>query len=86
MADLLRRLSLALLLVLLLFGLAGHLILPTSNIHHNAPESTCAIHNGMIQPNGLKSLARKSAVGIGEIQDCTNALSLSAKISHPPTN
>lgn len=86
MADLLRRLSLALLLVLLLFGLAGHLILPASNVHHTAPESTCAIHNGMIQPNGLKSLAHESAIIVGGKQDSTNALCLSAKIYHPPTN
>ncbi|MEW5830360.1 MAG: hypothetical protein AB1846_15840 [Chloroflexota bacterium] len=81
-----RRLSLALLLALLLVGLAGHLILPASNSHHTARESTCAIHNGMIQPNGLKSLSYEPTITIGVIQDGTIALCLSAKISHPPTN
>lgn len=85
MADLLRRLSLALLLVLLLIGLAGHLVAPTGNYHHTAQELSCAIHNGMIQPNGLKSLTYESAL-IDLEQASTYAFSLSAKISHPPTN
>lgn len=86
MTDLIRRLSLVFLLALLLVGLAGHLIVPVSGIHHAAPESACAIHAGMIQPNGLKSLLYEPAIAIRVIQDGTNALCLAVTISHPPTN
>ena len=85
MTDLIRRLSLALLLLLLLAGAAGHLFLSADNTSHAAQEANCPIHSGMAQPEKAQPFTLKPAITIGEIQDGTRALNLSAKISHPPT-
>jgi hypothetical protein len=85
LTALIRRLCLASLLALLLVGLAVHLILPVSGIHHAVRETACAIHAGMIRPDVLQSLQYESAVAIGVVQDRTNALCLATKIPHPPT-
>ncbi len=85
MSDLIRRLSLALLLFLLLVGAAGHLFLSGDNTPHVAQEANCPIHSGMAQPEKTQPFTLKPAVMIGEIHDDTRALNLSAKISHPPT-
>jgi hypothetical protein len=84
MTDLIRRLSLALLLFLLLVGAAGHLFLSADNTSHAAQEANCPIHSGMAQPEKAQPFTHKSAVTIGETQDGTCALSLGAKIPHPP--
>jgi len=85
MTDLIRRLSLALLLFLLLVGAAGHLYLSADNTSHAAQEANCPIHGGMAQPEKAQPFTLKPAVMIGEIHDDTRAFNLSAKISHPPT-
>jgi hypothetical protein len=85
MTDLIRRLSLALLLFLLLVGVSGHLFLSADNTSHAAQEANCPIHSGMAQPEKEQPFTRKPAVTIGEIQDSTHAFNLSVKISHPPT-
>jgi hypothetical protein len=85
MTDLIRRLSLALLLFLLLVGAAGHLFLSADNTSHAAQEANCPIHSGMAQPEKAQPFTLKPAVTIGETQDGTRAFNLSAKISHPPT-
>lgn len=85
MTDLMRRLSLALLLFLLLVGAAGHLFLSTTNPSHVAQEANCPIHSGMAQPEKPQPFTLKPVVTIGETQDGMRAFNLSAKISHPPT-
>ncbi len=82
MTDLIRRLSLALLLFLLIVGVAGHLFLSVNN--NTAREANCPIHGGMVQPEKAQPLTHMSAITIGEILDGTCALSLGAKIPHPP--
>ena len=85
MTDLIRRLSLALLLLLLLAGAAGHLFLSADNTSHATQEANCPIHSGMAQTEKVQPFTLKPAVTIGEIQDCTRAFNLNVKISHPPT-
>jgi hypothetical protein len=85
MTDLLRRLSLALLLFLLIVGLGGHLFLSTTNTSHAAQEANCPIHSGMDQSEKAQPFTQKPAFTIGETQDGKHAFNLSAKISHPPT-
>jgi hypothetical protein len=85
MTDLIRRLSLALLLFLLIVGAVGHLFLSTNNTSYAAQEANCPIHSGMAQPEKAQPFTFKPAVTIGETQDGTRAFNLSAKISHPPT-
>ncbi|MDO9302761.1 MAG: hypothetical protein Q7T89_15350 [Anaerolineales bacterium] len=85
MTDLIRRLSLVLLLFLLLAGAAGHLFLSAENTSHAAQEANCSIHSGMAQPEKAQPFTLKPTVTIGETQDGTCAFNLSAKISHPPT-
>jgi hypothetical protein len=84
MTDLMRRLSLALLLFLLIAGLAGHLLLSVNNTSHTAREANCPIHSGMVQPEKAQPCTHKPAITIGETKDGTRALSLGAKIPHPP--
>ena len=85
MTDLLRRLSLVLLLFLLLVGAAGHLFLSADNTSHAAQEANCPIHSGMAQPEKAQPFTLKPVITIGEMQEGTRAFNLSAKISHPPT-
>ncbi|MBI3163305.1 MAG: hypothetical protein HYZ24_01370 [Chloroflexi bacterium] len=85
MTDLIRRLSLALLLFLLIIGTVGHLFLSTDNTSHAAQEANCPIHSGMVQPEKAQPSTFKPASTIGETQDGTRAFNLSSKISHPPT-
>ena len=85
MTDLIRRLSLVLLLFLLLVGAVGHLFLSTDNTSHAAQEANCPIHSGIAQPEKAHPFTLKPAIAIRETQDGTRAFNLSAKISHPPT-
>ena len=85
MTGLIRRLSIALLLSLLVVGTVGHLFLLTTNIAHAAQEANCPIHHGMAQPEKAQPFTLKPAITIGETQDCTHAFNLATKISHPPT-
>jgi hypothetical protein len=85
MIDLIRRLSLALLLFLLIVGAVGHLFLSITNTSHTAQEANCPIHSGMTQPERAQPFTLKPATTIGETQDSTHAFNLATKISHPPT-
>jgi len=85
MTDLIRRLSLALLLFLLIIGTVGHLFLSTDNTSHAAQEANCPIHSGMAQPEKAQPFTLKPAITMGETQDDSRALNLATKISHPPT-
>ena len=85
MTDLIRRLSLALLLFLLIVGSVGHFFLSTTNTFHAAQEANCPIHSDMAQPERGQPFTLKPAMTIGETQDSTRAFNLGAKISHPPT-
>ncbi len=81
----LRRPSLALLLVLLLIGIAGHLLAPVGGSHHVLSESTCAIHHGMNLPANLQSFWNESSLAPEPTNDDNCVLNLVLKISHPPT-
>lgn len=85
MKNLVRRLSLALLLFLLLIGAADHLFLSAYNISHATQEANCPIHSGMAQLEKAKLFIIRPVTAIGEMQDSTHALGLTAKITHPPT-
>lgn len=85
MTDFIRRLSLALLLFLLIFGAVGHLFSSANNTSHAAQEANCPIHSGVAQPERAQPVTLKPAVTVGEKQDSTHAFNLSVKISHPPT-
>ena len=81
----LQRLSLALLLALLLIGIAGHVFPSASGIHHIPSESTCPIHHGMNFPENLQSSWDKSSIPHEPPQDDSCALDLVLNIPHPPT-
>ena len=80
-----RRISLAFLLVLLLIGMAGHLLASVGGSHHILSESTCAIHHGMNLPSNLLSSWNESSLSPEPTHDDTGVLDLVLKISHPPT-
>jgi len=80
-----RRLALAFLLVLLLIGIAGHMLAPVGGSHHVLSESTCAIHHGMNLPANLQSFWNESSLSPVPTYDDTCVLDLVLKISHPPT-
>ncbi|MEW6717042.1 MAG: hypothetical protein AB1345_06040 [Chloroflexota bacterium] len=85
MIALIRRLSLALLFLLLILGTAGHLFLSAVNVPHVAQEANCPIHSGMAQPERVGPYyIHKPAMMIGERQDGARAFILGAKIPHPP--
>ena len=86
MTNLLRRLSLAFLLALLLVGLAGHLLSPACGASYTASESICAIHAGMLHPDAPQPFPGKSVITSGTKQDGVRTLCLSTEIPHPPTN
>lgn len=81
----LRRLSLAFLLVLILVGMAGHMLAPVGGSHQIFSESTCAIHHGMNLPANLQSFWNESGISLEPTHDDTCVLDLVLKISHPPT-
>ena len=85
MTDLIRRLSLTLLLFLLIVGAVGHLFLSVNNAPHAAKEANCAIHSGIVHPEKTHLVTHKPAITIGETKDGARDLSISTKISHPPT-
>ena len=84
MTAIIRRLSLVFLLFLLIVGVSGHLFLSATNTAHAAKEANCPIHSGMYQPEKAQPFTHKPAITIRETQDGTRALSLGAKVPHPP--
>lgn len=80
----LRRLSLAFLLILLLTGIAGHMLAPVGGSHHVLSESSCAIHQGVNFPANFQSSWSKSGISPEPTHDGTCILDLVLKISHPP--
>lgn len=80
-----RRLSLAFLLVLLLIGMAGHLLAPVGGSHHILSESTCAFHQGINLPANIQSSWIELSSSPAPTHDHTCVLGLVVKISHPPT-
>lgn len=81
----LRRLSLALLLILLLIGIAGHLLAPASGTHHVLTEFGCAIHQGVNLPAHLQSSWNEAGISPEPAHDDSCVLDLVLKISRPPT-
>jgi hypothetical protein len=81
----LQQLSLAILLVLVVFGFAGHLLAPAGGIHHPAPESACVFHAGCLAPVFQVFGAIKPCSLPILSQDTACALRVTAKIPHPPT-
>ena len=84
MTDAVRRLSLAFLLVLLVAGLAGHLVTPASPLTH-ANESICAFHTGFLAPEIPQPNAVAARVAVQPDLDISIAFCLGGKVSHPPT-
>jgi hypothetical protein len=80
-----RRLSLALLLILLLIGFSEHLMAPASGTPHVLPESTCAVHQGVNLPANPQSSWNEPGVSPKPVRDETCVLDLVVKIPHPPT-
>lgn len=83
MIELLRRLSILLLVLLLVMGAAEHLFLTTTS--HAALEANCPVHGGIVQLERTQLLLQVPVYLMREVQDKTSAFDLSAKISHPPT-
>ena len=83
--DILRRLSLALLLFLLLIGIGGHLLAPNGGSHHVQSESTCSYHQGFTLPANLQSIRNETKISPAPTQDTTCVLDLVLTIPHPPT-
>lgn len=80
-----RRLSVTFLLVMLLIGVAGHLLAPVGGSHHVLSESTCPIHQGINVPANLQATWSTSSASLEPSRDDTCVLVLVLKISHPPT-
>lgn len=80
----LRKLSLAFLLVLLLFSVTGH-ILQSNGAHHSPSEATCAFHHGMDLPVSLCAFWNGTGNPLEPVLDDSSALTLSSAIPHPPT-
>ena len=80
-----RRLVLVLLLALLIVSFSGHLLNTASRSYHAFPESTCALHMGIIAPEFLSAHTHQSNFESVLIHDNTLALCLGANIHHPPT-
>jgi len=79
------RLILAVLLVLVVVGLAGHILAPGAGYQHAASESTCTLHTGFLAPVFQASYGIE-AYGLSIFsQGAPHALGLIAKIPHPPT-
>ncbi len=79
------RLTLAVLLVLVVVGWAGHLLAPGDGYHHAAFETTCAYHASFLTPIFPTSCVIE-VYGLPIFsQDAPHALSLITKIPHPPT-
>lgn len=79
-----QRLSLLFLLLLLLFGLAGHLFTPANSMQHAISESACALHAGIMFPENLNSTWSGPDTSLEPVHDSTRAICLAAKIPHPP--
>jgi len=80
-----RRLSLVLLLLLMLIGIAGHVIQPASGSHHILSDSTCAFHHGINVPMSLQPFWDGSGISLEPTHDDSCALDLVLNIHHPPT-
>jgi hypothetical protein len=80
-----RRLSIALLLVMLLVGITVHLTAPVSGAHYTLSESACAFHHGINAPAGLQPSWKESGDSPELTHDDTCVLELIFKIPHPPT-
>ena len=79
------RLMLAVLLVLVMFGFAGHLVTAANPLHHATPESTCALHTGFLAPMLLAFFlvpARDLPIFSPDVFEILRVL---AKIPRPPT-
>ena len=85
MTDLLRRLSILLLVLLLAMGVAEHVLLTPVGTSHAAQEASCPIHGGIVQSERTQLLLHLTVQLRRETQDSTSAFDLSAKIPHPPT-
>ncbi len=85
MKNTLQRLGLLLILLLLLLGLAGHLLVPAGGAHHFQSESTCAFHHGMNLPAKLQTSRIESGSSLEPTHDNSCVLGFVVKISHPPT-
>lgn len=85
MTSLIQRISLALLLSFLIFGVVGHLFLSIDTTSHAAQEANCPIHSGVAQFEKVHTFTQKPTTAIGETKDNTNIFNLGAKIYHPPT-
>ena len=81
----LHRLALAILLVLMVVGFAGHLLELGVGYHHAASEAACAYHTGFLAPVFQASYGIE-AYGLSIFsQGAPHAVCLTAKIHHPPT-
>jgi|GEM_PF-2122711 len=85
MVNTLQRLTLAFLLILLLIGIAGHLVAPASGSHHFLSETNCAFHHGMNVPVSVQPSWSESGNAPEPAQDDTCTLDIVLNIPHPPT-
>ena len=77
-----KRLALIILLVLIVIGFTGHLLSPA---HHAISESPCTFHSGFLSPEPLVVSVIEVRVQPCFSQTIICALSVVAKIPHPPT-
>ena len=83
--GMLRRLSLAFLLLLLLFSMAGHALQTVDGAHHALSESTCAFHHGMNAPMNMPRSWVETGISPEPVLDQSGAFGLVLNIPHPPT-
>ena len=81
----LQRLSLAFLLILLLFSVAGHALQTVDRAHHALSESTCAFHHGMNVPMNFPRCWAETGISLEPVLDQSSAFGLVLNIPHPPT-
>ena len=80
-----RKLSLAFLLILLLFSVASHLLQTVDGVHHALSESTCAFHHGMNMPMNFPRSWAETGISLEPVLDHSSAFGLVLNIPHPPT-
>jgi len=85
MKSTVKRVLLTILLLLILFGMAGHWVNTAKITAHASSESVCVIHAGILLPEQPKPLQAKPDASVLPTPDQTTPWSVRENIPHPPT-
>jgi hypothetical protein len=85
MKNTVQRVLLTLLLLLILFGMAGHWVNTAKITAHASSESVCVIHAGILLPDQPKPSQNQPDISLLPTPDQTIPWCLRENISHPPT-